>query len=257
MNESMKEHLVKALKSDVRYDSRKKDTFRDVKVEYGVSANAEGSARVTIGDTVVIAGVKLNLATPYADSPNKGTFMVNAELLPMSNGRFESGPPSIESIEIARVIDRGIREAEAIDVEKLCIAPGEKVWGVSVDIIPINAAGNLMDAAGLAVLAALKNTKYPKILEDGSVSYKEHTEETLTLTKEPIPVTVHKIADQMLVDPTEDEEFAATARLTVASISDSTLCAMQKGGEESLSIDEIDGMVSLALAKAKELRGAL
>ncbi len=253
----MTKHLLKALEQDIRYDGRKKDQFRDVKVEYGVSANAEGSAKVTIGDTVVIAGVKLNLATPYPDTPNEGTFMVNAELLPMSNGRFESGPPSIESIELARVIDRGIREAKAIDVEKLCIAPGEKVWGVSVDIIPLNAAGNLMDAAGLAVLAALKDTRYPKIQEDGSVSYKEHTEETIPLNKEPIPVTVHKIDNQLIVDPTEEEEFAATARLTVASISDKTLCAMQKGGEESLSIEEIDAMVTLALAKASELRGAL
>jgi len=253
----MKKHLVKALSQDIRFDGRVKDQFRDVKVEYGVSANAEGSARVTIGDTIVIAGVKLNLAKPYADSPNAGTFMVNAELLPMSNGRFESGPPSIESIEIARVIDRGVREAGAIDVKKLCITPGESVWGVSVDIIPINASGNLMDAAGLAVLAALKDTKYPKVLEDGSVSYKEHTDETLPLNKEPIPVTVYKVGDQLLVDPVENEEFAATARLTVASISDSTICAMQKGGLDSLSIDEIDTMVGLAIAKSKELRKAL
>ena len=54
-----------------------------------------------------------------------------------------------------------------------------------------------------------------------------------------------------------DEEFAATARLTVASISDSTICAMQKGGLDSLSIDEIDTMVGLAIAKSKELRKAL
>ena len=84
-NDAMKQHLIKALTKGARYDGRKLDQLREVKVEYGVSANAEGSAKVTMGDTVVLAGVKLALDKPYPDTPEQGNLMVNSELTPLSN----------------------------------------------------------------------------------------------------------------------------------------------------------------------------
>ena len=80
--------------------------------------------------------------------------MVNAELTPLSNPRFKFGPPTIESIEVSRVIDRGIREGHAIDTKALCVEHGEKVWIVNVDVNVINHDGNLIDIGGLAALAA-------------------------------------------------------------------------------------------------------
>ena len=106
-----KNHIVKGLNKGVRLDGRKTEDYREVELEYGVSKTAEGSAKVKIGDTEVIAGAKLLVGTPYPDAPDTGTLMVNAELLPLSSPRFESGPPSIEAIELARVVDRGIRKS--------------------------------------------------------------------------------------------------------------------------------------------------
>lgn len=253
----MKQHLVEAIRKGVRYDGRKPDEFRKVSVEYGVTLNAEGSARVRAGDCEVIAGVKFELMQPYADTPNEGTLMVNSELTPLASPDFESGPPSIDSIELARVVDRGIRESHAIDVKKLVVKAGEKVWGVSVDIIPLNATGNLIDISGLAVLAALKDAKLPAIAKDGSVDYKTKTKASLPLSKEPIPVTVYVIGGELIVDPTVEEEKAAEARLTISSMDENTICAMQKGGDAPLLVEQIDAMVDLALKKAKELRKAL
>ena len=51
-----------------------------------------------------------------------------------------------------------------------------------------------------------------------------------------------------------EEGKVIDARLTVASLSDDTLCALQKGGEYSLTVEEIDKMVEIALEKSKELR---
>ncbi|HDD70886.1 MAG TPA: RNA-binding protein, partial [Candidatus Woesearchaeota archaeon] len=121
MNKDQKIHLLKSLQKDIRYDGRKKEQFRDVVVELGISHSAEGSARVKIGKTEVLAGVKMALEEPYPDTPDKGNLMVNAELLPASNPEFEPGPPGEEAIEISRVIDRGVRESKAIDFEKLCV----------------------------------------------------------------------------------------------------------------------------------------
>ena len=65
-----------------RFDNRSPEQFRDIVIETGVSKKAEGSARVKIGKTEVIVGVKLDVAEPYPDSPDKGNLMTTAELTP-------------------------------------------------------------------------------------------------------------------------------------------------------------------------------
>ena len=116
----IKDHIISLLAKDMREDGRKLTEYRKpIKIEYGISPkSAEGSSRVMIGDTEVVAGVKLEVGKPFPDTPDDGVLMVNAELLPLSNPDFESGPPSIASIELARVVDRGIRESHMIDTEK-------------------------------------------------------------------------------------------------------------------------------------------
>jgi exosome complex component RRP42 len=253
MINKQRNHIISYLNKNKRYDGRKLTEYRKIETEIGLIKTAEGSARVKIGDTEVLAGVKMEVGTPYPDTPDEGTMMVNAELLPMSNPEFESGPPGIQAIELARVIDRGIREAKAIDVKKLCIKPGELVWTVVVDIVPVNDAGNLFDALALAVLLALKDTKLPK-LKDDKVDYKEKSTKKLPLLADPISVTVLKIGDHFVVDPLPNEEAVLDVRLTVASLDNDTICALQKGGNYTLSKDDIDKMISLALEKAKELK---
>jgi len=251
MNQLQKEHMARLLQKSYRMDGRKTDEYRDIKVEYDISKSAEGSARVTIGDTVVLAGVKMEMGKPYPDTPDSGSLMVGAELTPLASSEFELGPPSIKAIELGRVIDRCIRESKAIDTKKLCVQKGEKAWTVIIDIVPLNDAGNLFDAAALAAIAALKNTKFPAF--DGeTIDYKTKTDEGVPLSKTPIEITILKIGDTLLVDPTIEEEKVADARLTVAVDGD-TICALQKGGDEALSIEETNAMVELAMTKAKEL----
>ena len=130
-----KRHIMESLNINMRYDGRKLEEYRPVSVEYNVVNSAEGSARVKIGGTEVIAGIKMSMEKPFSDTPDEGTLMVGVELLPMSNPEFELGPPGIQAVELARVVDRGIREAKAIDVKKMVVVAGEKVWGVSVDMV--------------------------------------------------------------------------------------------------------------------------
>ena len=254
MFKELRSHIISLLDANTRLDGRKLTEYRKpVEVEYGVVKTAEGSARVRIGETDVMVGVKLEVGKSYPDTPDEGTIIVGAELLPMSNPEFEPGPPGIQAIELARVVDRGIRESKALDFKKLCITPGEKVWMVVIDICPINDAGNLFDASSLAALAALKNTKYPAF--DGEkVDYKNKTDNMLELEKEPIAVTIIKIGKKFIVDPDIEEEKVVDARLTVSSIEDGTLCALQKGGDFPLTTEEIGEMLDIGIDKAKELR---
>jgi len=251
--DNSKQHIMTYLKNNIRYDGRKNDQYREVKVETGITTTAEGSARVQMGDTIVLAGVKFELGQPYPDTPDEGTMMVNAELIPMSSPDFEAGPPGNDSIELARVVDRGIRESKAIDTKKLCLVPGEKVWTVVVDLVPLNADGNLFDASALAMGLALKDARFPKIVDD-KIDYKQLTNDKLPLKELPVSVTVWKIGNDLIIDPISVEEKIFDSRLTVATLSDGTICALQKGGEAPLTLDEIDKMLDLATEKAKELR---
>ncbi|MBI3034001.1 exosome complex protein Rrp42 [Candidatus Woesearchaeota archaeon] len=253
MKNERRSHLLKFLEKGLRYDKRKLDEFREITVELGVSKNAEGSARVKLGDTEIIAGIKMSVEKPYPDTPDDGNLMVGAELSPMSSPDFESGPPGTQAVELARVVDRGIRESKAMDTKTLCIEKGERVWTTCIDLVTINADGNLIDAASLAALAALRDTKLPEYDEkEKKLDYKSRTNKKLPLKKTPIAITVYKIGPHYLIDPTAEEEELIDARLTVTT-SDGKLCAMQKGENSPLTIEDVDKMVSLAIHKAKEL----
>ena len=254
MYRELRSHIISLLEANTRLDGRKLTDYRKpISVEYGIVKTAEGSARVKIGETDVMVGVKLEVGEPYPDTPNEGTIIVGAELLPLSNPEFEPGPPQIQAIELARVVDRGIRESKALDFKKLCITPGEKIWMVVIDICPINDAGNLFDASSLAAIAALKDTKFPAF--DGvKVDYKNKTDKKPHLEKMPIAVTVIKIGNKFIVDPDTEEEKVVDARLTVSSIENGVLCALQKGGDFPLTEQEISQMLDIGIEKGKELR---
>ncbi len=251
-------YITDLIGKDKRIDGRKLTEYRKpIKIETGVSKNAEGSARVLIGETEVIVGIKLDVGTPFPDTADEGTMVVTTELLPLSSPLFEAGPPDAQATELARIIDRGIRESKMIDMKKLCIKEKEKVWVVYIDIYTINDDGNLIDASALASLAALKECKIPKYDEkEGRVKYGEWTDKKIPLTRIPITVTLGKIKDKILVDLNSKEEEVMDSRLTVA-IADGKINAMQKGGDKGIKLDEIDSMIDLAIEKAKELKTVL
>jgi len=252
-----KERIRKSLKENKRFDSRGLLEFRDIKVETGVSKNAEGSARVRIGNTDIIAGVKMNVAEPYPDSQDEGVMTTTVELLPLSSPEFEPGPPKIEAIELARIIDRGIRESGFIDFKKLCIKEGEKVWMIFIDIFSLNNDGNLLDAAGIAAVAALLSAKMPKYDEkEEKVKFGELTEKGIPLTDAvPFNLTFHKVGESIILDPKKEEEESSEGRLSVAFSNGKKLFinAMQKGNEKPLSKEEVMNIIEEGTKKFKEL----
>jgi len=234
------ERIREYLSEGNRFDGRNLEEFRNITIETGVSKNAEGSARVRIGKTDVIVGIKLGVSEPYPDSLDKGNLMVNAELLPLSSPRFENGPPKFPTIELARIIDRGIRESKFIDFEKLCITKGEEVWNVFIDIYSLNDDGNLIDAAGIGAIVALKHARIPKYdKKEKKVLFGELTDENVPLSDNvPIAITIHKIGDNFIVDPTLEEEDISETRVTIGS-SDGIISSIQKGNEKSLKTEEL------------------
>ncbi len=248
-------YMFKLLENEERIDSRKMDEFREIKVETNMIDRAEGSARVKIGKTDVIVGVKMNIGVPFPDMPNMGVLKTGAEFTPISDPDFESGPPGENATELARIVDRGIRESDSIDLEKLCLVEKEKVWEIFVDVHIINNDGNLIDASALAAVAALKTAKIPKIEDDKII--RDKLEKKLPILHEPVTVTVGKVAGKFIFDPNKEEEEALEAKLIVAVMEDGKVCAMQKSGTHGLTEEDLEKMLDLAVKKTKELRKSL
>ena len=262
MSEIKRDHIMNLLADGKRQDGRGITDVREIKVETNCIESADGSARVKLGKTEVIAGVKIIPGTPFGDTPNIGVLTTGAELIPMAHPTFESGPPGEDAIELARVVDRGIRESGMVDVEKLCIVPGEEVWmcfvdiyaldydgnlfdaaNLFVDIYALDYDGNLFDAANLAAVCALKSAIIP------AEQYGKGENTPLPVTCTPISVTEVKVGNTLIVDPDYDEEQISSARLTVTTDDVGNFRAMQKGGRGSITLDEL----SLCLDRAVEI----
>ena len=248
----MEEYAIELIERGKRIDGRNFDEFRKIEIKTNVAGKAEGSATVKLGETEVIAGVKMEIAEPFEDTPNEGVLVVNAEFSPLASPDFESGPPSENAIELARIVDRGIRESKAIKMDELVIEAGEKVWGIFIDIHFINHKGNLIDAAALAAITALLNTRVPKIVDEKIV--RKEFEKKLPVEHQPITVTVCKLGNKYILDPLLEEENVLDAKLSVAVMEDDRICALQKQGNKGLEFDEIETMLDLAIEKSKEIR---
>ncbi|UCD13457.1 MAG: exosome complex protein Rrp42 [Thermoplasmatales archaeon] len=246
-----RDYICKLAKQGKRVDGRKFDEFRKIEIETNVVSKAEGSARVKIGNTQVLTGIKMDVGEPYPDSPESGVLTTAAELIPLASPDFEAGPPQQDAIELARVVDRGVRESEVIELDKLCLEPGEKVWIVFVDIHILDYDGNLFDAASLASLAALITASVPASRFELGEDY------PLPLNEPPISCTSVKFDDFVVIDPSLDEEEIADARLTVATDENGDIRAMQKGLNGSFTKEEIQKVIKASLDNGREIRKQL
>jgi exosome complex component RRP42 len=251
MADLKRDYISKLLAKGQRVDGRRFDEMRPLTIETNFIGSAEGSARVKLGNTDVVVGVKLIAGEPFPDTPNTGVLTTNAELIPMASDTFEAGPPDQESIEVARVIDRGIREGHAVDMTKLCMVPGKEVWIMFVDVHVLDYDGNLFDAANIGANAAFKGTIVPAKRAGKGEDY------PLPVLHQPISITAVKIDGKILVDPTHDEERVADARLTAATIETGNLCAMQKGLDGAFTMEEVFKVVEISRRIGAEVRSKL
>jgi exosome complex component RRP42 len=252
-----KQQMLEALSRGKRLDGRNFESYRDLEIEIGIIDKANGSAKVKLGNTEVLAGVKVETGEPFEGLEDKGALIMSAEVLPTASSHVEPGPPDEEAIELSRVVDRGIRESKMLDLSKLALIPGKIVYTIFVDCSIINSDGNLLDATSYAVVAALLTSKFPvfevqndRVVDTGNVM-------PPPLTTIPISVTAVRIGDSVLLDPTMEEEACMDARITITTQSDGSLVAIQKGYTGPFAINQILQAVETARNKGEENRSKI
>ncbi|XP_039844532.1 exosome complex component RRP45A-like isoform X5 [Panicum virgatum] len=254
-----REFIETALQSDLRVDGRHSFDFRKLRISFG---REDGSSEVQLGETHVLGYVTAQLVQPYRDRPNEGTLAIFTEFSPMADPAFEPGRPGESAIELGRVIDRGLRESRAVDMESLCVVAGKHVWSVRVDLHILDNGGNLIDAANIAALAALSTFRRPECTVGGDDGQQVivHDPEV----RDPLPLTIHHMpiavtfayfgeGNIVVVDPTYKEEAVMGGRMTATINSNGDICSIQKAGGEGVMSSVVMQCLRIASVKATDI----
>ena len=162
-------------------------------------------------------------------------------------------------VQVNRLLERTLRESHCLDTESLCITAGLKVWSIRVDVHVLNHDGNIIDASGIAAIAAMAHFRRP----DVTICGEEVTIHTLE-DRDPIPLSVHHMPicvsfaffDQgqfLLIDPTDKEEHVMTGRMVIAMNKHHEMCMMQMSGRMSVVRDQVKRCSDIAVIKASEI----
>ncbi len=253
-----KQQMLDLLNKGKRLDGRSLDETRQLEIELDIVKKADGSSKVKLGNSEVVAGVKVETGEPFEGLEHKGALIVTAEVLPTASPYVEPGPPDEDTVELARVVDRGIRESEMLDLEKLVLVPGKIVYTIFVDCSIINADGNLFDATSYAVVSALCSSKLPIFdIKDGERVIDTKQKQPAPITTIPVSLTFAKIGDHVILDPTSEEESCMNSRITITTNSNGEYTAIQKGQTGSFTVDEIKNISEIARIKGETIRGKL
>ena len=258
LDQLRRDKILDLLKQGRRVDGRSLDEQRPLIIETGVIPKANGSARVKLGNTEVITGVKIQPDKPFPDLGDKGILICTAEILPLADPHVEPGPPNEEVIELARVVDRGIRETEMIDLHQLVLIEDKSVIGLFIDSSVIDADGNLFDACSYASVAGILSCTVPKYeIKDEAPVLVEGVTSKPPIKTIPVSVTMARIGDYIIVDPTKEEEACMDARITITTNSDGNICALQKGGNDGFTADQLLQCSQTALSVGTKIRTQL
>jgi len=247
--------ILDLLQEGKRIDDRALDEHRPLVIDTGVIPHANGSARVRLGDTEIVSGIKVQPDRPFPDMGDKGIFMCTAEILPLAHPSAETGPPQPDVIELARVVDRGIRESGMIDLSQFVLEKDKSVIGLFADSVVTDHDGNLFDACSYAAVAAIITSKIPKweMKEDIPVLI-ENQESDAPITTIPISVTMGRIGEFIIVDPNIDEWGCIDARITINTNSDGYIVALQKGGSDGFTLEQLVKCSELSITIGKKIR---
>ncbi|KAJ1981855.1 3'-5'-exoribonuclease [Dimargaris xerosporica] len=246
--------LLEALAQGLRIDGRGPDEPRRATVTYPQL----GLARVALGHTKVMAQVSCEVARPLPERPTEGFLTIATELGTMASPSFEALRTE-EEIVINRHIEKTLRRSRAIDTEGLCIVAGEKAWSIRVDLHFLDHDGNLIDAACLAAIAALRHFRRPEVTVVGEDVTIHPLDE-----RNPVPLSIHHVpisvtfaffeaGNLWVLDPTLTEERVCDGQMAITVNSNREICAISKPGGIPLETDVLLKCTELAAARAQAL----
>lgn len=241
------------LKNNIRPDGRELKEFRSVLINVGALGTAHGSALVRLDNTSVLCGVKADLAIPTSEEPNKGFLLPNVTLTPVCSSKFQPGPPGEQAQAYSSIIMDLVLNSDFINLSSLCVVEKIYSWCLFVEIICLSHDGNILDACLLAMMAALKNTKLPELNITMEGEKIEVTDKLvpLNLNYYVFPATFACLENQIVADPSEEEENLANGSLTVFVKEDNSVLVHSFGVFKE---EDICSSIRCARAQYREMK---
>ncbi|EEB18730.1 Exosome complex exonuclease RRP42, putative [Pediculus humanus corporis] len=223
-SESEKIFILHGVEDNFRYDGRTRSEYRPIEVETDVVSHANGSARLRLANTDILVGVKAEIVKPTIENPDKGKIEFFVDCSANATPAFEKRGGEDLANDLSSALTRAYSAPESLDLKSLCILPKFQCWKLYVDVLILECGGNLFDAVGLGVKAALRNTFIPRVVAaalDGCdpelvISEDPYDCWRLDTSKTPVFVTVMRIGDHCVVDPGAEEEAVSGGGLLVS-----------------------------------------
>ncbi|XP_017753359.1 PREDICTED: exosome complex component RRP42 isoform X1 [Eufriesea mexicana] len=248
-----KTFILHGIDADFRNDGRRRCEYRPMEIETKLMPQTHGSARLHIGNTDILVGIKVELDIPYADTPNEGKLEFFVDCSATATPAFEGKGGDDLATEISNTLTVAYQTRNAFDLRTLCILPNKKCWKIYVDVLILQCGGNLFDAVGIAVKAALNSTEIPKITAaalDGGEPDIELSDDSydciqLDTSNYPIIVTLCKIGDNYIVDPTSEEEVCSASSIAVSTLPNGKISSIIKLGYGSIQPNTLNKMLQM------------
>jgi len=271
------------LDSSVRPDGRPLGRARPTSVSLGAVSTADGSALVKIGNTTMLAGVKLEVMVPSQETPDQGSITVDFQMPPICSPLVRPGRPVEAASVISEQLSNVLTSSELVNLSELCIAPGKAAWMAYLDVYCLDADGSLLDTALLASVAALAHLQLPavSVSEEGrvypvssttsgdvsmegaetSIKVKGNSispRRRLKLGAAPFALTCMVHEKHLLADPCAEEETLLQCSITVTMNQMGRLVSFYKpGGAVPATTAIVKECISLARRRAREVQQIL
>ncbi|CAH1270099.1 EXOSC7 [Branchiostoma lanceolatum] len=176
--------IVHGVQDDLRSDGRACEDYRHVEVETDVVSNTSGSARLRLGNTDILVGVKAEMGEPDPGRPKEGKLEFFVDCSANASPEFEGRGGEELAIEVSNALQRIFSSKSTLDLTALCIIPAGQCWVLFVDVLVLECGGNLFDAVSLAVKAALFSTRLPTVI----VTADDEGQQEIELSDDPYDV---------------------------------------------------------------------
>ncbi|XP_026319541.1 exosome complex component RRP42 [Hyposmocoma kahamanoa] len=215
--------IVHGIHEDYRSDGRSNIDYRPMELETDVVSHASSSARLRLANTDILVGIKTEIDIPNPDCPELGKIEFFVDCSANATPEFEGRGGEQLANTISNMMLRAYHTSQAFKLKQLCILEGKQCWKLYIDILILECGGNLCDAVSLAVKAALFNTRIPfvkaALMDGGNVDLQlsddPYDSKLLEVGTAPLLVTLCKIGDKCVVDPSAEEESCSVISLVV------------------------------------------
>ncbi|XP_034936015.1 exosome complex exonuclease RRP42-like [Chelonus insularis] len=260
-----KTFILHGVNANIRTDGRSQLQYRYLEIETKLMPQTNGSARVRIGNTDVLVGIKAEIDTPFPDRPDQGKLEFFVDCSANATPEFEGKGGDDLAGEITSILTNAYKSSSAFNLEFLSILKYKKCWKMYVDILILQCGGNLVDAIGIGVKAALFSVEIPRItaatLDGGEadIQLSDDPFDCIRLNAEnfPVLVTLCKIGENCIVDPTAEEEECAAASVVVSVVPNGKITAIVKTGYGSLQQSTLLKSLEIAIHVGQKLNYTL